>query len=570
MIQPNANSPQFGHSHESSATSPALPVLASDSPANCDYHIRQGHHYYKQYSIKPNLNDLNAAMVHFQKAVDLDSNRIEGLVGLISALWECGPEHLDKLRYYAEKALNLDTHCHQAHYYLGLFFQQVGYTQKALEHLTNALKKGPFINPKARFALAQLMFTQQAKQPTWLKKCHWGIEAALQNTLGILTVPMDPVTLKSVTTAAISDIGVYCVHWTASALKQLGHPNHAVKLYEIGHQWLPQETIFNHLLGDQYFFDLKSPQLAIDYYEKALRDEPDNSDLLKKLGKAYAQISDNESAIEQFTRVLDIDPVDFDAHYNLGQLAIEQKTFIRALYFFKEAANIKPRHPFVHSNMGYVLFKMEDMEGALQEYKTALDLGSDAIWLSSVAQTIATIAYKIFGDTEGALDHLQQSLHYNPDNRDALATMGDIYFENDYIEMALAAYQALVRLEPDNSDCFSNIGYILWQLDRNDEAIEAYQKALKHNKNNAIAHNNLGVIYIDEKGNAPQALLHFKLALDIKPDYTLAAFNKGRASEAMEQTLDAAEFYSHALALNDLNPELEHEEIQERLDNLFQ
>ncbi|MCA9788216.1 MAG: tetratricopeptide repeat protein [Cyanobacteria bacterium HKST-UBA05] len=573
MIQPNANSPQYGNtsdqSQDTATTAQQLPILANGK-SSLDYHLRQGQTYYNQYSVRPNPNDLNTALSHFQKAVDIDHTSTEALIGLMNVLWEMGPENSDAIKNYAEQALSIDPACHKAHLYLGYVHQRNDNLQQAIDHFISALKKGPIVNPKARFALAKTLMDNHGQQTRFIGRLHWKLIASAQSLIGIASLPFDWPMLRSMAAGMAHDTTVYAIHWTASTLKNMGLRNLSAKVYKLGNKALPEETVFNHLLGDQYFFDLQSPADAITFYHQAAQQEGNNVDLIKKLGKAYAQASEIEDATEQFLKLLEINPTDFDALYNLGQLYIEQQAYFKSLYYFKEAALIKPRHPFVHSNMGYVLFKLDDMEGALEEYKSALDLGTDAVWLSSVSQTVATIVYKIYGDIDGALDYLQQALHFNPDNRDALATLGDIYFENDYIEMALAAYQALIKVEPENSDCYSNIGYILWQLDRNDEAIAAYNNALLYNDNNCIAHNNLGVIYLDEKNNPAEALTHFAKALILKDDYTLAAFNIGRSNEQLGNTIEAAEAYSKALELNTLNTELDDEEIQERLDILFQ
>ena len=78
------------------------------------------------------------------------------------------------------------------------------------------------------------------------------------------------------------------------------------------------------------------------------------------------------------------------------------------------------------------------------------------------------------------------------------------------------------------------------------------------------------MIYLDEQSNAVTALELFEKALSLKPDYTLAAFNIGRSREMMGLTAEAARAYSNALALNANNPELQSDEIQDRLNGLFQ
>lgn len=198
-----------------------------------------------------------------------------------------------------------------------------------------------------------------------------------------------------------------------------------------------------------------------------------------------------------------------------------------------------------------------------------MEYGTDPVWLSTVAQTVGTICFQLYNDADEALEYLQQSLHYNPENIEAIATIADIYFETRQMELAISAYKAILHIDPENADCYSNIGYILWQMDQNEAAIDAYIAAIHYNKDNYVAHNNLGVIYLDDEKNPQKALPFFRRALNLKQDYTLACFNIARALEGMDRRLESADAYSLALQLNQSNPELEDYEIQSRLDALF-
>jgi len=69
------------------------------------------------------------------------------------------------------------------------------------------------------------------------------------------------------------------------------------------------------------------------------------------------------------------------------------------------------------------------------------------------------------------------------------------------------------------------VGYM--QQGRLDVALEKLKKALELNDNYAEAHNAIAVLY-EESGENPLAGQHFKRAVDIDPNYTLARLNYGR------------------------------------------
>ena len=76
-------------------------------------------------------------------------------------------------------------------------------------------------------------------------------------------------------------------------------------------------------------------------------------------------------------------------------------------------------------------------------------------------------------------------------------------------------------------------------------------------------------MYLDGLCDAEEALEYFEEAIALNPNYTLAYFNAGRASQEMGFTNDAAHYYQMAIDLNRLSEELEEEDIQTRLHSLF-
>ena len=70
--------------------------------------------------------------------------------------------------------------------------------------------------------------------------------------------------------------------------------------------------------------------------------------------------------------------------------------------------------------------------------------------------------------------------------------------------------------------------------------------------------------------NAKIVLEYFETAIGINPNYTLAYFNAGRASQKMGFTNDAANYYQMAIDLNKLTEDLDENDIRTRLYSLFE
>lgn len=102
------------------------------------------------------------------------------------------------------------------------------------------------------------------------------------------------------------------------------------------------------------------------------------------------------------------------------------------------------------------------------------------------------------------------------------------------------------------------------------EAIEEYQLSIKYQPDYAIAHNNLGVIYLDDLAQIQKASECFKNALEYDPNYALAHYNYARCLSIKGEKVEAAKYYRAALDINAITKEMDSNEIQDRLNSLFE
>jgi tetratricopeptide (TPR) repeat protein len=67
-----------------------------------------------------------------------------------------------------------------------------------------------------------------------------------------------------------------------------------------------------------------------------------------------------------------------------------------------------------------------------------------------------------------------------------------------------------------------------YHLNNYEEALEAFERVIDVRNESYMAHNNMGVIQLLQS-RYEEALKHFNLALQSKPDYADAFYNKGVA-----------------------------------------
>lgn len=553
---------------------PELTLLPAGKPISADYFVKLGNRHYTSFLTRALQRDLDLAIDHYRQAMDINPSLPEAYVRLAAALLDKGEFTLDNAIQYGRIALQLDPHYAEGHLFLGYFLRRGGHLEEALAQFEHAIAKTAAHRQapaKAHMALGRTLLQKASVsyELSSVARIRLTLKGLQHVGWGCCLLPADSQAFQMLKGALLSDAQIYTLTQLGRTLKTLGLREQTAQVYEWASRNMPQEPLFFHLLGDLHG-EGQNLDGAIYFYNRAQELDPDNPLLHKKLGRAYYQCHDGANAAKSLEKVLDSELADFDTLYTLVQISIDRQEYMRALYYSKELLKEAPKNPYIHSNMAYVLFKLEDYDGAIQEYKHAITHGEDALWTATVAQTLGTIQYQIKQDPEAAVSMFQLAYQLDPSNLEALSMLGDIYTEQGNFESAIQAYRHILSVEPDNADCHNYLGYLLWQLDKNDEAIAAYQKAIALNQDNPIAYNNLGVIYLDEKCQPQQALDLFEQATLLKPDYTLARFNVGRSLEALGKVADAAQNYTDALTLNGHNAELDNDEILDRLEQLFQ
>ncbi len=563
---------RFQRKHSSSETNFQDPLSPDSKPElSAKYYLTLGNRHYNAYLTRLQKKELTLAVEYYRQALELDSTQPDAYVKLAVALMDQGEILVESAIDYCQMALSLDPKHSEANLFMGYFLRQVGQLEAASPYLEQATRHAAFQSAKPYFALGRVLLDQAKTHHSlsWQERVRLKMRGYLNMVTGVVLLPRDQRIMQLFKLAFITDLKIYTTLTLGQGLQILGLKNTAVKLYELASHQMPEEGVFFHALGDLYQGQ-KQLDAAIYYYTRAQELDPDNLILHKKLGQAYTLSNDSDNATKSLERVVEAGEEDFDSLYRLAQLYTDRQEYMRALYYFKELVRQNPDNPYLHSNMAYLMFKLEDYDGAIQEYQAAVSFGTDPVWTSTVAQTLGTIYYQIRRDVDSAIGMFQMAYQLDSTNLECMVMLADLYMEQGNLEAAASAYRHILQYEPDNAECHSYLGYLLWQMDQNDEAEMAYLKALELDPRNPVALNNLGVIYLDEYQRPERALECFQKALNLREDYTLASFNIGRAYEKIGTTTEAAKAYSHTLSLNVINPELEDIEILERLDQLFE
>lgn len=288
-------------------------------------------------------------------------------------------------------------------------------------------------------------------------------------------------------------------------------------------------------------------------------------------GKAIRLLEqeDWEIAIPTLEEWLELHSEDTDVYYALVQACYASQRLVKGLYYCRVLLNKLPHHAKGYHAMAMIAHALDDVDGAIEAYKTAITFGLDPSWTASIARELATLFISEKQDADHSIACLKLSQELHPAELEAQFQLAELYCDLGEYHQAITAYETLAVLQPTNADIFGFLGFLYWQVDRFTQAQEAYLKTIELEPTNAIAYNNLGVLYLDVHGDSSKALQQFESATNINPHYTMAWFNQGRVFQQQGQVQRAKTSYRKAQALNDGEfCELDASELKSRLQQL--
>ena len=272
--------------------------------------------------------------------------------------------------------------------------------------------------------------------------------------------------------------------------------------------------IISTIAGDRRAgdYNLKNEKYseAIEYYDRALRKDPDDYKSLKGKGWALIGLEEYGTAFNYFNNALNVNPISEDAKkgkisalLGLGNEDIKKDNFVSASNFFEEVLNIN------HPNASDF-----EVNGHYDKAKEIL-LGKTSTMFSG---------------------HLDEFIGIKFGDADALTGKGNAFYGMKDLEGALDCFDRVLRIQPEHIDALTGKAYTLDALEDYLGSIKCYEIVLNEEPNNYPA--------LTGKGWALIELKKWKLAL--------ICFNRALTMEESDEYAERGKIKA-SLALGDLN-----------------
>ena len=195
--------------------------------------------------------------------------------------------------------------------------------------------------------------------------------------------------------------------------------------------------------------------------------------------------------------ILAANPGSWRAHYILGDNLSEQGRLDEAIAQYQEALEIQPDYAYAHNNLGNALRQKGQVSEALAHYRKALELQPNLAW--------------------------------------ANCNLGAIFLQQGQVDEAIAQFQRALQVGMPvfNKPMFAPagraqihylLGCALARKGQAEEAIPHYREALANQPDLAEAHYQLAVALL-ARDEVAEASRHFRAAVRLKPDWVEALNN---------------------------------------------
>ncbi|XP_051479134.1 tetratricopeptide repeat protein 21B isoform X2 [Apus apus] len=226
------------------------------------------------------------------------------------------------------------------------------------------------------------------------------------------------------------------------------------------------------LLGDAYM-NIQEPDEAIEVYEQAMKKNPKDPALARKIGKALIKTHNYSKAISYYEAALRSGQQNFLC-YDLAELLMKLKQYEKAKNVLQQALD--------HEPVNELSSLMEDgrYQVLLAKIYSKMEKINEAI--GSLQQAMLELArlYLAQDDTDACQHQCSLLLKSDQDNEAATMMMADLMFRKQDYEQAVFHYQQLLERKPDNYATLSRLIDLLRRAGKLEEVPRFLLMAEKH------------------------------------------------------------------------------------------
>ena len=270
-------------------------------------------------------------------------------------------------------------------------------------------------------------------------------------------------------------------------------------------------TEIGFLLNDVDKFDR-----AIELFEKSLKINSSNADVIVDLAYAYEMKGDMSKAIEYNDQLLDIDPYSFEAWVNIGKLYSMNEQHEKAIDSFDFALTIRENDMSAMKMKALSLYLNDNVEESIKLFRKCLALPpSDESVYDSLLEAYSTL--ELYDEMMLLIDQKEKLFG----SEGIAAKRANVYINKQDIDTAKELFEQIPEADKETLDYYMLEGELAFIEDDFATAEAAYIKASLISEDNEDILDRLANICVCQEKYI-QAAEYLEELLELEPDFPTA------------------------------------------------
>ena len=253
----------------------------------------------------------------------------------------------------------------------------------------------------------------------------------------------------------------------------------------------------------------KSYEMAIIFYTKAIKIDPDDAESFNNRGVAKRELGRVYEAIQDYNEALLIDNEFWDCLHNRAMAYQEVANWNKSIRDY-DLLIVHHDTSIYHEAKALIFTELKDYQRAKDEFRSVLVQNPNDV---ESKINLATLDFYL-GNKKRAADTLEDILRKYPNEAFAYNTLNQIYLELSSLDLAYRSIQQAIRLDPLNAFFLNNRGLTYLEMDSLVPALKDINQSIVLAPNNAWSYRNKGYYYY-KIGDFTQAIRYLKQSLEM-------------------------------------------------------
>ncbi|MCB0154416.1 MAG: tetratricopeptide repeat protein, partial [Anaerolineae bacterium] len=269
-------------------------------------------------------------------------------------------------------------------------------------------------------------------------------------------------------------------------------------------------------LGNLYQWNRQQPAEALPYYRRAVALAPDQGWYYTTLAGALFALGQKTEAQKTLETALRREPNSTVVQQAVGDLMLQYESPAAAQPYYEQAIKLDPKNAYAHLGLARFYQQMGDFAKALDHLQQSINFAPNQ-YLQADANLEMANLYLAQNKPDAGLEQLLPTIDQIPTDSRLYAAAGNLYYQQGNIEQALSYYRRSTEIPPPIVWHYLTLGAFLLEIGQSEEGLQVLQSAVAIDPNSSAVHQRVAELAV-QYGQPQLALPYLEKAINLDPN----------------------------------------------------